>query len=1071
MADAETAAPDAPQAPTPTSTFVKPPRTSADAPYVGLEPIRVVRDPAEAAALPAGSKFRDPTGQVRIVPHTVTDDVTYQTVPPGASYREGAEVKTKPAAAGNVSPQAMTLYDMAHTTEGRKKALEYVYGPGTVKEDRGELYVETPEGRLSTRMPSPGGLVSRGVGTVGSKALPAGGSAVGALAGAIPGVFGGGPVGAIAAGTAGGTAGAAAGEAGNEAILRHLGVESLSPWRAAWEIGGSGVEGGVGTLAGGGLMAAPSIIKKGLAEKLPAFLRYLGGVDTEALKVAKQIAGEGGRVPLSSYAPELPFVSVLANIAKQFGYDPVKKTAEKEWLPKVTGQLLESVGVPESERKVVGQTAAVPLGEAGEAAKAKAAKMLGDARTALEQRTTGYRTAREAALKGDLREAQRDLSTQQTALVTEADTLRKTAQGLINRDIEDLDRTATAALKTAGDRPGDLSRKFGERIVGLRAQMGKDAKRLYDAADEVAGDAQPDVAGVRQWAKEVLDNAPVALRAQYPNEIALLMKLGGETAPASGGLLDQFGNPVAATTNKPVTFGDLHQLRNFIRSKVDWGDLTRGPRQGALVKLDQTINDVIYDAEAVPELKEAASHLRAADDFYRDNIRKFEDATVRRIAAFSRAAAPADAEELASLAMRGGDAGINRERIRMIREMGGDNLWRATVAADTRAMLDAAGAQAGRVDPTKLAGEIAARAESGVLKEAYSTLDAERLRIQADRIMRSAGRVPMEQRPGDTVFTLMDRADAAIRHAQEMGARNPLATFKTEMAKLSDETRKALQAGEATLRKSPLNEFVSLESEAAANKIVETPSLLKSVAMEFGTSSPEFTMLRQAAARRYMQDLADRIAPAAGRPGGSVAPVAEKFFGLTAEAQDLLFPGVSREQMTNLMRKAVMMFPPSEADFGSSLAGRAMLFNPQRAVFVPKAGQAALGALPKWASRLMVGKMLSAVANIASSPKTVEFIARGLEGGPPGAEAAETLLRALLDPRSLEASAAAGATGAAFTAAGPMKKGFDDAASTPSGDPVPIPSWRDRASAGKVAPQRPAAGTIPSWRDRVQQRQ
>lgn len=1022
--------------------------------------IPTVKTPEEAASLAPGSEFYDPAGKRRVVPHEVTDDTSYEAVPPGASYREKGKVQTKWAPDASFSTQAMALYDMAHTTEGRKKALEYVYGPGSVKEDRGELYVETPEGkRLSAKASKTMDVGRRALGAVAGGALPVAGSALGALGGGALGALAG-PVGAVGGGVSGGAAGGAAGEYGNQQILKTLGVEKLSTPQAAGELGSAALTGGVGTLAGGVLPVLPGAVKTAATKYAPGFLRWLGGVDPAAMKVAGQIAAEGGRVPLSSYAPELPFASILSNIAKQFGFDPVRKTAEKEWLPKVTGSLLTNVGVPEAERQVVGRTSAVPFGEAGEAAKAKAVTMLSDARKALDEKVAGFRTTREQALKEGLRTEQRDIATQQTSLVTSADQMRAAANKIIAQDIKELDRRTAEAVAQAGANPGDLSRAYGEQIVKLRGQLGKDAGTLYRAADELAGDAQPNIAPIRQWAKALTQEVPMAVKAQYPEEVKLLERLGGGEE-AKSGLLGPTGEPLAAPVER-VTFGDLHQLRNFIRSKVDWGDLTRGPKQGLLAKVDQEINQVLYDAEAAPELQAAATQLRAADDFYRENIRKFEDSTVRRIAAFHRAAAPADAEELAALALHS-EGRINRERIRLIRDMGGQDLWRSVVAADSRDMLNAAGYQTGRVDPARLAAEIGQRVESGALKEAYPAADAERLRLQADRISRVTGKVPMEAREGDTVFSLMDRADAALRRAEEMATKHPVETFNAEMAKVKAAADAMRASGKAEITKDPLHDFVSLEAEAAANKIVETPSLLKSVAMRFGTESPEFVALRRAAARRYMQDIADAVAPAAGRPGSSVAPIAEKFFSLTDEAQELLFPGVTKDQMTNLMRKIVMMFPPGEADFGSSLAGRAMLFNPQRATFVPKAGQTVLKAMPKWVARFGVAKMLSTIANITTSPELVRFIAQGLDGRPPGQEAAETLLRSILETGPLRAGVSAGVAETGLEA----QKETDNTRRTSAGEPVKLPTWRERAAAGRASP--PPPSRIPSWRERARQ--
>lgn len=1021
-----------------------------------------VKTPEEAAALSPGSEFYDPAGKRRIVPYWVTDDASYEAVPPGAHYAEGGKVQAKWKPDGGISVAAQTLYDMSHTTEGRKKALEYIYGPDAVKVDRGEVYIETPEGkRLSPKATSAGGVAKRAVGAVGGGALPVGGSVLGALGGGTGGGAVAGPGGAVAGAVTGGGAGGAAGEAANQYILKKLGVEELSTPRALSEAARAGAVGAVGTLAGGALPVLPSAAKAAAAKYAPGFLRWLGGVEPEALKVAGQIAEEGGRVPLSSYAKELPFINVLNDIAKQFGYDPVKKTAEKTWLPKVTRGLLSEVGVPEAERDVVGRTSSVSLGEAGEAAKGKAATMLSDTRTALEKRVADIRNIRERTAREGMRAEQRDIATQQAALVTEADAMSKSASKAITDDISTLDKLTDEAVKLAGPNPGDLARKFADKVVDLRKQLGRDAKQMYAAADEAAGDAAPNVAPLREWAKGLTEDVPAAVKAQYPEEIKLLEKIGGETKGPK--LLGPDGEPIEAASK--VTFGDLHQLRNFVRAKVDWGDMTRTPKQGLLSRLDTEINQIINDAEAVPELQEAARLLRATDDFYRENIRKFEDHTVRSIAQFHRAAAPADAERLADLALRS-EGGINRERIRMIKEMGGEDLWRQVLAADQRDMLNSAGIQTGSVNPTALAAAIMKRAETGVLAEAYPAEEAARLRLQADRISRVFGNKNIPAQAGDDVVALADRADAAIRQAETLANRDPVAVYKAEMKKLSDETKKMIASGEAGIRKSPLQEFVTMEAEAAANKIISTPSLLKNVAMEFGTSSPEFVMLRQAAARRYMQDVADAIVPAAGRPSGSLGQVAGKYFNLTDEAQELLFPGTTKDQMTNLIRKVILMFPPSEADFGSALAGKSWIINPKRAAVIPKSirtSEVVAKYTPEVFVRMGLGRLLNKISEITSSPGLVKFIAQGLDGRPPGTDAAETLLRSLMETSPRRAAVMAGAGEAGLET---QKEMSEKPAARPAA-PAPFPSWRERAAAGRNAPRPTPSGGIPSWRDRA----
>ena len=140
-----------------------------------------------------------------------------------------------------------------------------------------------------------------------------------------------------------------------------------------------------------------------------------------------------------------------------------------------------------------------------------------------------------------------------------------------------------------------------------------------------------------------------------------------------------------------------------------------------------------------------------------------------------------------------------------------------------------------------------------------------------------------------------------------------------------------------------------------------------------------------------------------------------------------------------------------------------MLFNPQRATFVPKAGQTVLKAMPKWVARFGVAKMLSTIANITTSPELVRFIAQGLDGRPPGQEAAETLLRSILETGPLRAGVSAGVAETGLEA----QKETDNTRRTSAGEPVKLPTWRERTAAGRASP--PPPSRTPSWRERARQ--
>lgn len=1016
----------------------------------GMDP-PLIKDKAELAKVPPGANFRWSDGKVRRKPYDVTDDATYQAVPLGAQYIEGGKLKVKPAAAGGLDPRAQTLFDMAHTSEGRKKALEYIYGPGTVHEDRGDIYVLTRDGtRLSPKAFTPGSVASRAVGAVASGAMPAVGAGVGALAGAIPGLPGG-PVGAIASGLAGSGAGGALGEAGNQAVLRGLGVEDLPPGRSWGEMGISGLVG-----AGGNLVAAaaPTLFKTA-TKGLPAALRYLVGFQPEEAALAKEAAREGARVPLTSYAKEVPYIEVLLNIAKQFGYDPSKESA-KIWMPKVMDRLLKEVGVPAEERGVVGQTAAVSLEPAGQAAVDRARAIVGQANEKLNGAVAAYRAVYSGAAAGERDTAQREIQNAGVRLSTEGDAARAAANTLLKRELDAIEAETTAALKASGSSPGDLSREWSKKIWKLRSQLSTDAKRMYGVADELAAGHAPVITGLREWAAGLIDEVPPAVAAEYPREVATIAKLAGrkaEGAPPST-LLDQFGHPMAGEpgVEAPVTFGDLHQLRTFLRSKVDWGDLTRGPKQGMVVQLERATNQALNSVEATPELQEAAKALRRADDFYSENIRRFEDATVRQIAQFGRAATAPDAEQLARLTLAQG----NTERIRMLREMGGPELWQRVVAADTHAMLNAAGLQDGKVNAQEFANQIIDRARSGVLKEAYPPAQAERLRLQAERISRVYGKVPMTTHPGDTVGKLMDRSDALIEQAKALATKRPLELFEASMKQIDAEVAAMKAVGKAEAGQDPLHSLTNLGAEEAAKKILANPDLIAAVERKFGADSSEFTMLRQVYARRILQDMADATLPAAGRQGGSLTRAAESFMNLSPETQQRLFPGVSKEQMTRLIRKIVLMFPADGSDIGSQFAGKAAIIRPEGSTILGKEVGHSTKNWPAPVARFVLSKAFSTISKLATSPKLLEFIASGYDGKPPGAEAADEVLRSII-----RSGARVGAVNSGLGMYGKQQGDyFDDPT---RGEAVPFVPWNERL---KAKPAENPPGFVP-WNERL----
>jgi hypothetical protein len=1050
LPDPAVAPPPGPAQEKPAATVtVRPTRLTMDPdaplPPAPFDPMMRVVAPADLDKIPPGGQFRDETGKVRIKPYDVTDDDSYQQVPVGGQYFEGGKLSRKPQA-GPLTVKAQTLYDAAITPEGRRKALEYVYGPDAVKEDRGEYYVQLPTGERLSPKATKEGMWRRVIAAAGADVLPTLGAVGGAVAGAA--------VGGIPGGIVGTGAGGAAGDVANQAILGKLGIEQTAgTTEGARHAAVTGATSMLGQGVGAALPAVKptlNVLGKMATQAPPRMFAWAGGVQPEAVAAAQEITAEGGKVPISSWVPESPFLRTLTRIAKGFGYDPVSDAAGP-WYGRQASRILDALGVPEAQRDVLRQTAAPSLVPAGEAAVNKATDIINTQTQRLENRVAGERAYREAVAKGAATAEQRDIATRQASLIQEAADADRQVKAALDEGWAAINKEADS-LK--GD-PGDAMRAWAARLQELNRNFKRAASAMYSAADEAAGDTLPATDHLAPWATAMLDGLLPASRAHYPQEVALLGAMAhGDAQPITSTIVDQFGQPITkeATDEAPkVTFGALHELRNWLRYQVDWNDLAAGPKQGVFKVLEKQINQTLHDKEADPALKEAAALLDKADAFYRENIRQYEDSAVKGIIKSGTAAAPDNASALAKIIFDRD----NLERVDMFKGMMTPELWHNVVAADLGRMVRAAALPTGETDAKAFAREVMERRLSGVLDKAYPPHVADIVQRQADRLMRLAGNVSVKGSPDDTIISLLDKADRAVASAETMAARDPVATLKTEMAKIQEDAKKALADGHADIAADPLKTLLTMPAEAAAEKILSNPDLLRSSAAQFGPE--EMSLLRQIWARKYLQQIADRITPPPGARGGQIASYERTWREMSGDVQEILFPGVSKDQMTKLMRQLLLVFPEREGDNTAlAMSGMAMMFHPEHAAFLPQPVQHGLAHVPHVVGRFTVGLALNIATKIASSPRLLAWVAKGLAGNKAERDAAMAALRTVVNGESVRS----GAMGAAMGADTAESLQAPDESPPPPPGP-PMASWRERlTSPGMGVPQG-------SWRQRA----
>lgn len=987
-----------------------------DAPSV--EPPKV-SGRAELDALAPGSDFIDPNGVKRTKPYTVTDAASLRAVPDGATFIDpNGQARVKPA----YEPLDFVDQIMVDMTRGNERQIEAIltgqYGKENIKREplTGELYIEKDGRRMK---PNRGSILRRGLAVTAADIAPVTVSTVGAILGGTGGSLV--PFAGTAAGGVGGAViGGAAGEAFNQAILGLAGY-GTTPGEYLEAVGKEAIFSGGGQAAGGiigqgvsGVIGKTGAARDVLKDSGSMVARLLGAQPAETAE-AKRLSEKGVMVPPSAWLKEAPYLrKVVETFDPEFRRQNVLSQSAKAYYESEVPKVLEQMGVkaPASLTDATAPVSVEPFGAA----------MLTRAQTRLAakdaQLDAAVIAAREQVARRGGAAAADPVARQATldSLSLAEQQARTAAQDVVDTGFKSIqaDVDNTIKLAGAGENPGDMVRLADEKVRALRKAVSERARKLYGAADAAAGEARPDVTMLRAEADEFLAQVPEDFKNRYPAIIRAIAEM-----------------------NKDVTFGQLHQLRSMLRQDIDYADLTPGVRQGALAAFVNKINGVLFDEGAPPELKAAADLLRKADDFYANNIRKFKTQSAKWIAQQLEAGVPADSEALARQLFQPGQT----EEMRTIRKVIGKPLWTAVQAADTRAMLAQSKTLVpGEIDGLRFAEQVLQRDRDGILTAAYDPAMAETLRAQAQRVSMLAGKLPLEARPGDTVATLLRRADALTAEIKAAAEVDPVKLLNDELRRFDRGVR---QIKADYLRQRRQNPLYFLENQSAgaieaANKILGAPDKMIAVARQFGEQSPEFEMLRQVWATRLFQ----RSVPDTGK-------LTAEFSGkIPPEIQQMMFPGVSLDSARALAKDMQFLMPSVEPDTGGSMAAASRVLNP-----IPKLPldlQRVIERIPgaNTAARAMLNFYYSTMTWAVTHPAFVRYVAAGLQSG--DAEMRNLARREFMQSYGDWLRQTGGAIGAGFGATA----GSGESTPSPPMQAPPMKSWREvyRERYGKGQP-------------------
>ncbi len=582
-----------------------------------------IKGDEDFTALPHGSRFFDPSGQMRYKPIRKGEEGNqdYLALEEGAEFVDPeGNFRTKPFYQG-VDFSAQALYDIAHSDKGRKMALEKFY-PGKVREDpSGGFYIEDDGGKLR----KPGRGLSAATGFAASEAIP------GAL-GAIGSVIGGGvgtmaePVGGTAVGGAAGAYGGGyMGQRINDIFSQLAGVYDPEGGEANARM--AGIASAAGDVGGRALFAAVPTIKegaraigKGASKTASKFL----GTNAESLETALPIA-EAGEKPGGPFGLSKPGTAVspsaifessphLTNVAEilqqKFDKSDTYIANAERFMDKRAKEILASKDIGSLvEGSLTHPTAAVPTEKAGillkESAQAKAVQQSAEADARLQAELANRRAAVEAKHAPDI-ETHRARNSQ---VIQTAEQAKSAADNLVQEGFQAINKQADDALKVAkaGYNSGDLWRTVAKSFVDLRASIQSRATKMYGDAETAAGGLVPPGSnGLAQPAQQLIAELPEGFESLHPSIVRKLRDIAGVKDEATGEWIKE---PADAT------WVQLHNLRSQIRQDIKWNDLTSDIRNGTLKLLDKKINEVLHPVEEGTVETAAKAAPRSFDEF------------------------------------------------------------------------------------------------------------------------------------------------------------------------------------------------------------------------------------------------------------------------------------------------------------------------------------------------------------------------------------------------------------------------------------------------------------------------
>jgi hypothetical protein len=495
----------------------------------------------------------------------------------------------------------------------------------------------------------------------------------------------------------------------------------------------------------------------------------------------------------------------------------------------------------------------------------------------------------------------------------------KTVQDAADNEIASANKQLNAQLThldtlTRRYKPGDLGVDVASGIIQARKDFGTASDKIYSRIDKLVGD-KPVVPTflVKRQAKALLEKLPESDAKAIVKEIAAM-----------------------PTT---VSFENMQRLRSRL---YEIGEPSNLAASGILkhdIRNMRTAVDQSFGQAFLGKSPEAAKMLRAADEFYADGIKKFNDITINTLVKQAENGVPVDPSQVAKFIIKPG----NVARVETIKKMLPPEVWKRVMGADFDNIISASTRTVDGHDVVSgklLQKEL--RKRGNLVTVTYGPNIANIGRQFADRLAARDGDIPAANLTMDNFSATMMKAEAANNYLDAFLGKN----YLSELAK------------------------PTFSPDAAFNWIVKPghEAELEQAISQFGATSPIVAGIRQAA----VKDLLSRavVETETGTATTIAGPAIEKALSAyTKKQQDLLFPGGLADDMRLLAKEVKFVFPENVSTRGMTgmAAGAVMSLGP----LVRWPMQAYSGAWQWMLTRPNVVKMLAAGLKSYGDQKTI----------------------------------------------------------------------------------------------------